>query len=79
YHGTLEDGTVFDSSVQRGQPAKFPLNRVIRCWTDLIPQMKEGGKATLTCPPDVAYGGRGTGPIPPNATLPFEVELLSVQ
>jgi FKBP-type peptidyl-prolyl cis-trans isomerase FkpA len=78
YHGTLEDGTVFDSSVERGQPAKFPLSRVIRCWTLAIPQMKVGGKATLTCPPELAYGERGTGRIPANATLTFEVELLSV-
>lgn len=78
YHGTLEDGTVFDSSVQRGTPAKFPLNRVIACWKMGIPQMKVGGKATLTCPPEVAYGERGTGRIPPNATLTFEVELLGV-
>ncbi len=78
YHGTLEDGTVFDSSVERGQPAKFPLTRVIRCWTLGIPQMKVGGKATLTCPPDLAYGERSTGRIPANATLIFEVELLGV-
>ena len=78
YHGTLEDGTVFDSSVQRGQPAKFPLNRVIACWQMGIPQLKVGGKAILTCPPDVAYGPNGTGRIPPNATLTFEVELLGV-
>ena len=78
YHGTLEDGTVFDSSVSRGEPAKFPLNRVIACWQMGIPQMKVGGKAKLTCPPDVAYGPRGTGRIPPNATLTFEVELLGV-
>ena len=78
YHGTLEDGTVFDSSVQRGEPAKFPLTRVIPCWTQGIPQMKVGGKAVLTCPPEMAYGPRGTGRIPPNATLTFEVELLGV-
>lgn len=78
YHGTLEDGTVFDSSVERGQPAKFPLNRVITCWQQGIPQLKVGGKAVLTCPPELAYGPRGTGRIPPNATLTFEVELLGV-
>ncbi len=78
YHGTLEDGTVFDSSVERGRPAKFPLTRVIRCWTLGIPQMKVGGKATLTCPPELAYGERSTGRIPANATLIFEVELLGV-
>jgi FKBP-type peptidyl-prolyl cis-trans isomerase FkpA len=78
YHGTLEDGTVFDSSVDRGQPAKFPLTRVISCWTLGIPQMKVGGKATLTCPPETAYGERSTGRIPANSTLIFEVELLGV-
>ena len=80
YHGTLEDGTVFDSSVQRGQPATFPLNRVIACWTEGVQLMKVGGKARLVCPPEIAYGARGTpgGPIPPNATLTFEVELLRI-
>ncbi|MBW2268628.1 MAG: FKBP-type peptidyl-prolyl cis-trans isomerase [Deltaproteobacteria bacterium] len=78
YHGTLEDGTVFDSSVERGQMAKFPLTRVIRCWTQGIPQMKVGGKAILTCPPEMAYGEKGTGSIPANATLTFEVELFGV-
>ena len=80
YHGTFSDGRVFDSSVQRGQPASFPLNRVIPCWTQGLQQMKVGGKARLTCPPELAYGERGAPPtIPPNATLTFEVELLGIE
>ena len=79
YHGTFTDGQVFDSSVQRGQPARFPLNAVIPCWTQGVQQMKVGGKAKLTCGPDVAYGAMGQGPIPPNATLLFEVELLQIE
>lgn len=80
YHGTLPDGSVFDSSVDRGRPARFPLNRVIPCWTEGVQQMKVGGKARLVCPPEIAYGERGTpnGSIPPNATLHFEVELLGI-
>ena len=80
YHGTFEDGSVFDSSVDRGAPAVFPLNRVIRCWTEGLQLMKVGGKAKLVCPPDIAYGARGAPPrIPGNATLHFEVELLAIQ
>lgn len=80
YHGTFEDGTVFDSSVERGEPAAFPLNRVIPCWTQGVKQMKVGGKAKLVCPPAIAYGARGAPPrIPPNSTLYFEVELLGIQ
>jgi FKBP-type peptidyl-prolyl cis-trans isomerase FkpA len=80
YHGTFEDGSVFDSSVQRGQPAVFPLNRVIKCWTEGLQKMKVGGKARLTCPPEIAYGAAGRPPkIPRNATLYFEVELIEVQ
>ena len=80
YRGTLQDGKEFDSSHKRGQPAEFPLNRVIKCWTEGVQKMKVGGKAQLTCPPGIAYGERGTpgGPIPPNATLNFEIELLAV-
>jgi FKBP-type peptidyl-prolyl cis-trans isomerase FkpA len=80
YRGTLPDGKEFDSSVQRGQPAEFPLGRVIKCWTEGVQRMKVGGKARLTCPAAIAYGERGTpgGPIPPNATLIFEVELLGI-
>jgi FKBP-type peptidyl-prolyl cis-trans isomerase FkpA len=79
YHGTFQDGTVFDSSVQRGQPATFPLDRVIGCWTEGVQTMKVGGKAKLVCPPETAYGERGAPPrIPANATLEFEVELLAI-
>ena len=80
YHGTLIDGTVFDSSVQRNEPATFPLNQVIKCWTEGVQQMKVGGKSRLVCPADVAYGDRGAPPrIKPGATLVFEVELLAIE
>ena len=80
YHGMLTDGTVFDSSVQRGEPAVFPLDKVIRCWTEAVQQMKVGGKAKLVCPADLAYGDRGAPPrIKPGATLVFEVELLGIE
>jgi FKBP-type peptidyl-prolyl cis-trans isomerase FkpA len=80
YHGTFPDGKVFDSSVDRGQPATFPLNRVIDCWTEGVQMIKVGGKAQLICPPHTAYGLNGQPPvIPPNATLQFEVELLAIQ
>jgi FKBP-type peptidyl-prolyl cis-trans isomerase FkpA len=79
YRGTLPDGREFDSSYSRGQPATFPLNRVIPCWTEGLQRMQVGGKARLTCPPGIAYGDRGAGGvIPPGATLHFEVELLGV-
>ena len=79
YRGTLADGKEFDSSYSRGQPATFPLNGVIPCWTEGLQRMKVGGKSRLTCPPQIAYGARGAGNvIPPNATLTFEVELISI-
>jgi FKBP-type peptidyl-prolyl cis-trans isomerase FkpA/FKBP-type peptidyl-prolyl cis-trans isomerase FklB len=79
YHGTLTDGSVFDSSVQRGQPATFPLNGVIKCWTEGVQLMKVGGKSRLVCPAELAYGDRGAPPrIKPGATLVFEVELLEI-
>jgi FKBP-type peptidyl-prolyl cis-trans isomerase FkpA len=79
YRGTFPDGKEFDSSYKRGQPAQFPLNRVIRCWTEGVQRMKVGGTAKLTCPPSIAYGARGAGGvIPPNATLQFEIELLDI-
>jgi FKBP-type peptidyl-prolyl cis-trans isomerase FkpA len=80
YRGTLENGSEFDSSYKRGQPASFPLNRVVPCWTEGMQKVKAGGKARLTCPAATAYGARGVpGVIPPNATLTFEVEVLSIQ
>jgi FKBP-type peptidyl-prolyl cis-trans isomerase FkpA len=79
YRGTFPDGREFDSSYGRGQPAEFPLNRVIKCWTEGVQRMKVGGKARLVCPPGLAYGERGAGSvIPPNATLHFDVELLDI-
>ncbi len=79
YTGTLPDGKVFDSSVQRGQPAEFPLNGVIPCWTEGLQKMKVGGKAKLVCPANVAYGEQGRPPvIPGNAVLTFQVELLDI-
>ena len=80
YHGTLRDGSVFDSSVQRGEPISFPLNGVIPCWTEGVQKMKVGGKAKLVCPSETAYGDRGQGPkIPGGAALMFEVELLGIE
>jgi len=79
YKGTLTDGKEFDSSFKRGEPATFPLNGVIRCWTEGLQKMKVGGKARLVCPSDLAYGDRGAPPdIPGGSTLVFEVELLDV-
>jgi FKBP-type peptidyl-prolyl cis-trans isomerase len=80
YKGTLRDGTVFDSSYDRGTPATFPLNRVIPCWTEGLQKMKVGGKAKLGCPSAIAYGDRCAPPkIKPGAALLFEVELLSIE
>merc|ERR1712071_56903 len=79
YHGTLTDGTVFDSSVDRGQTISFPLGGAIKGWQEGLAMMKEGGKATLIIPSDIAYGDAGSGDtIPPGATLKFEVELFKV-
>jgi len=78
YHGTLRDGEVFDSSID-GDPVPFALNQVIGCFSEGVQKMKVGGKSKLTCPPDTAYGDRGSPPkIPPGATLTFEVELLEI-
>ena len=79
YRGTFPDGKEFDSSYKGGKPIEFPLNRVIKCWTEGVQRMKVGGKARLTCPAAIAYGSQGAGGvIPPNATLLFEVELLGI-
>ena len=79
YRGTLVNGKEFDSSYGRGQPASFPLNRVIPCWTEGVQTMKTGGKSKLVCPPNLAYGSRGIpGTIPSDSTLVFEVELLEI-
>lgn len=80
YRGTLTNGKEFDSSHKRGQPAEFPLKRVIKCWTEGVQKLKVGGKAKLTCPANLAYGERevGGGLIPANSVLVFEVELLGI-
>lgn len=79
YRGTLLDGTEFDSSYKRNEPAQFPLNQVIPCWTEGVQKMKIGGKSRLVCPSSIAYGDRGSPPvIPGGATLIFEVELLGI-
>ena len=79
YRGTLQDGKEFDSSYSRGKPLEFPLNGVIKCWTEGVQRLQVGGSAKLTCPPAIAYGERGAGGvIPPNATLNFDVELLGI-
>ena len=79
YRGTLIDGTEFDSSYKRNEPATFPLGQVIPCWTEGVQKMKVGGKSQLVCPSSIAYKERGSPPvIPPDATLIFEVELLAI-
>ena len=80
YRGSFPGGKEFDSSYTRGTPAEFPLNGVIKCWTEGVQRMKVGGKAKLTCPAAIAYGERGAGGglIPPNAVLQFEVELIAI-
>jgi len=79
YHGMLRDGSVFDSSVERGQTFKTALKQVVKCWQDGVPAMKKGGKSRLICPPDLAYGDSGAGPgIPGGAALVFEVELIDI-
>jgi FKBP-type peptidyl-prolyl cis-trans isomerase FkpA/FKBP-type peptidyl-prolyl cis-trans isomerase FklB len=79
YHGTLIDGTVFDSSVVRGEPASFGLDQVVKCWTEGLQHIKVGDKSRLVCPAALAYGDRGAPPqIKPGATLVFEVELLEI-
>jgi FKBP-type peptidyl-prolyl cis-trans isomerase FkpA len=79
YRGTLLDGKEFDSSFKRGEPASFPLNRVVPCWTQALQEMKVGDTADVTCPPATAYGERGIpGTIPANSTLKFQVQLLAV-
>jgi FKBP-type peptidyl-prolyl cis-trans isomerase FklB len=81
YHGTFVNGDVFDSSVDRGAPSEFPVNRVIAGWTEALQMMKEGDKWRLVLPPEIAYGEKGAagGLIPPNTVLVFEVELIEVK
>ncbi len=79
YEGKLLDGKVFDSSIQRGEPASFRLNQVIPGWTEGLQLMKVGAKYKFTIPPQLAYGPEGAGPIPPNSVLVFEVELLDIE
>jgi len=78
YEGTLRDGTVFDSSIARGEAATFQVGGVVPCFAEGLQKMKAGGKAKLVCPPEQAYGNRGTPRIPPGATLTFVVELIEV-
>jgi FKBP-type peptidyl-prolyl cis-trans isomerase FkpA len=78
YRGTLIDGTEFDSSYKRNEPAQFPLNQVIPCWTEGVQKMKVGGKARLVCPSSIAYGDQGRPSIPGGAALLFDIELLEI-
>jgi FKBP-type peptidyl-prolyl cis-trans isomerase FklB len=79
YVGSFVDGKVFDSSVERGRPAEFPVDGVIKGWTEALQLMKEGDKWQLYIPPELGYGAKGTGPIPGNTVLVFEIELLKVK
>jgi len=79
YVGTLVNGKVFDSSISRGEPAEFPLDQVITCWTKGVAQMRKGGKAKLVCPAPTAYGSRALPGIPANSTLIFEIDLLDIK
>lgn len=81
YKGTFPDGREFDSSYKRGEPTEFPVNKVIKCWTEGLMRMKTGEKAQLVCPPGIAYGdkGFGNGIVPPGAVLVFQVELLEIK
>ena len=79
YHGTLVDGTVFDSSIERGEPATFPVGNVIKGWTEALQLMSVGDKWKLYVPPDLGYGPRPNGKIPPNSVLIFDVQLLSIK
>ena len=79
YKGSLVDGSEFDNSYKRGVPASFRLDKVIRGWTEALQLMKEGSKWQLFIPPELGYGERGAGPVPPNSALIFEVELISVK
>jgi FKBP-type peptidyl-prolyl cis-trans isomerase FkpA len=79
YHGTLEDGTVFDSTVERGGPVNLSMEDVVPCWQEALTRLRVGEKARIRCAPATAYGLKGQPPgIPPNATLTFEVEILNV-
>ncbi|HEU4384638.1 MAG TPA: FKBP-type peptidyl-prolyl cis-trans isomerase [Anaeromyxobacteraceae bacterium] len=79
YTGTFADGTVFDSTAKKGEPATIPLERAIKCWKEALPMMKVGGKAQMMCPPSLAYGSSGLPKlVPPDSSLYFEIELLSI-
>ncbi len=79
YHGTLIDGRIFDSSVNRGQTATFPIEGVIKGWQEILPMMKKGAKWRVTIPPDLAYGENASPNIGPNAVLIFEIELIDIK
>ena len=79
YHGTLIDGTVFDSSVERGEPVSFPVNQVIRGWQEILPLMPKGSKWKVFIPAELAYADNGAGSIPPYSALVFDIELLDIE